>query len=133
MKKRYLIIPILIILIIFVVFLIHNKNKGIDSAIAAMMCSGQKYTEVDHTGYLKVVFDDENNSSKTIMVKDEELKKELSNSNIEDIIGIQIFLHLPNEIIKTNRIDKNSLDPINLLLSTSEYDKYYEIVDVSYK
>ena len=67
------------------------------------------------------------------MVKDEELKKELSNSNIEDIIGAQIFLHLPNDVIKENHIDTNTFEPTNLLLSTSEYDKYYEIVDVSYK
>ena len=82
---------------------------------------------------MKIVFDDEKKSPKTIMVKDEELKKELSNSNIEDIIGAQIFLHLSNDVIKENHIDTNTFEPINLLLSTSEYDKYYEIVDVSYK
>ena len=82
---------------------------------------------------MKIVFDDEKKSPKTIMVKDEELKKELSNSNIEDIIGAQIFLHLPNDVIKENHIDTNTFEPTNLLLSTSEYDKYYEIVDVSYK
>lgn len=130
MKKRYLIIPILIILIILVVFL--KYNKGINSSIA-VMCSGQEYTEVDNTGYLKIVFDDEKNSTKTIMVKDEELKNELSNSNVEDIIGVQIFLHLPNDIIKENHINTYSFDATNFLLSTSDYDKYYEIADVSYK
>ena len=132
MKKRYFIIPILIMLIVSTVLLIHKKDKGINSHIA-VMCSGTEYTEAENIGYLKIVFDDEKKSPKTIMVKDEELKKELSNSNIEDIIGAQIFLHLPNDVIKENHIDTNTFEPTNLLLSTSEYDKYYEIVDVSYK
>ena len=132
MKKKCLIICSLMILIIATIFIVKSQIGGFDSAIA-VMCAGEKYVEIEDTGYLTILFDDNKNTRKTLQVKDKTLKKELSNSNINDIIGAHIFLHIPRKVIKEKHIQTESLNSVDFMLNTSEYDRYYEIVGVSYK
>ena len=132
MKKKVLIICALLFLIIAVMLIAKGQKKDFDSSIA-VMCSGEEYAEIDNTGYLTIVFDDEKTTRKTLQVKDEELKKELHAANINDIIGAHIFLHIPHEVMKEKHFNMESFDSVELMLNTSEYDRYYEIAGVSYK
>jgi len=120
------------ILMIMAILIVKSPNKGFDSAIA-VMCVGEKYVENENVGYLTIVFDDNKATRKTLQVKDKELKKELSNSNINDIIGAHIFLHIPYNVVKEEYIQMETLNYVDFMLNTSEYDRYYEIVGVSYK
>ena len=117
---------------IMAILIVKSPNKGFDSAIA-VMCAGEKYVENEDVGYLTIVFDDNKATRKTLQVKDKELKKELSNSNINDIIGVHIFLHIPYNVVKEEHIQMETLNYVDFMLNTSEYDRYYEIVGVSYK
>lgn len=132
MKKKVLIICGLVILIIATILIVNNQKKDFDSAIA-VMCVGEEYVEIDNIGYLTVVFDDKKATRKTLQVKNQELKNELSTSNFNEIVGVNIFLHIPYKIIKEKHIHLESLNSVDLMLNTSEYDRYYEIVGVSYR
>ena len=131
MKKKYLLLPAALLLLIFVLVIKQNQKEDLDSSIA-IGCTGQEYTETENAAWLKVRFD-EKDLSKTFAVKDEALKKELSGAQTGEILGVQILLHIPGEVLEAHHVDRNQLDPVNLLLGTSEYDEYCEIVGVSYK
>lgn len=130
--KKFLIICGVVALIIATIFILKNQNKYFNSAIA-VMCVGEEYTEIDNIGYLTIVFDNEKATRKTLPVKDKKLKKELSASNIDDIIGANIFLQIPYRESEGKHLNIDSLNSIDLILSTSEYDRYCEIAGVSYK
>lgn len=130
--KKFLIICGVVALIIAAIFILKNPNKYFNSAIA-VMCVGEEYTEIDNIGYLTIVFDNEKATRKTLPVKDEKLKKELSTSNIDHIIGANIFLQIPYREIEEKHLNIDSLNSTDLILNTSEYDRYCEIAGVSYK
>lgn len=132
MKKMILIICGLVVLIIATVFIVNNQKKDFNSAIA-VMCDGEEYTEIDNIGYLTITFNDNKSTRKTLQVKNDALRVELSSSNVNDIIGAHVFVHIPYNIIKEKHIHVESLNSLDLMLNTSEYDMYYEIVGVSYR
>ncbi|MBE7038924.1 MAG: hypothetical protein E7404_08500 [Ruminococcaceae bacterium] len=130
--KKILIMCGLVVLIIAILFIVNNHKKDFNSVIA-VMCEGEEYTEIYDIGYLTITFNDNKFTRKTIQVKNNELKSELSSSNVNDIIGANVFVHIPYKIIKEKHMYVESLNSLELMLNTSEYDMYYEIADVSYR
>ena len=129
MKK--IIIPLIIIVVIAVTgFVIGGRGKSFDSSIATG-CRVLEYTEQDGEGRLKIELTG-GGKPQSLAVRDEELKKTLSESIPEEIIGVHIILHIPAEVVKEKHLDIKNTDSIGLLINSDDFDEYYEIVDISF-
>ena len=132
MKRKLTAAIVLIMIIASVIFVIHSRNNDFYASVG-IACTGLEYEEKDSAAYLKVKFDDEANTIKSLTVKDEKLKNKLHGSNAEDIIGVQIIIRIPGKILKEKHIDAQTANAFNLLLYSFGYDEYFEVADVSYK
>lgn len=118
------------LILVFCFSKIHNGNKTINS-FSAVMCSARDFYTSEDGSYLEVVFDDDKNTVKKISVKDEAIIEKISNSDLNDIIGVNIVSSVPEKILgeKHFRTDTNAL---YLLIECEEFDDYFEIADVSF-
>ena len=118
------------LILVFCFSKIHNGNKTINS-FSAVMCSARDFYTSEDGSYLEVVFDDDRNTVKKISVKDEVVIEKISNSDLNDIIGVNIVSSVPEKILgeKHFRTDTNAL---YLLIECEEFDDYFEIADVSF-
>ena len=118
------------LILVFCFSKIHNGNKTINS-FSAVMCSARDFYTSEDDSYLEVVFDDDRNTVKKISVKDEAVIEKISNSDLNDIIGVNIVSSVPEKILgeKHFRTDTNAL---YLLIECEEFDDYFEVADVSF-
>ena len=133
--KRNIIIGIfLLVLICGSIYIVHMKlNVGYDAAIS-LACAGQKYEEKSNNGYLSFAIDTPDGSIiKTIRVDSSEMEKDFASDDAQEIIGLLIFLELPNQVISEKHFDTKTIDALELLINTDMYDSYFRIVDYSTK
>ena len=116
--------------LVFCFLKIHNGNKTINS-FSAVMCSARDFYTSEVGSYREVAFDDDRNTATKISVKDEAVIEKISNSDLNDIIGVNIVSSVPEKILgeKHFRTDTNAL---YLLIECEEFDDYFEIADVSF-
>ena len=129
MKKLYMIIILLICFLGSLLWWIEQKSVSSFDASVTIACIGQEYVEEADGFYLKFLMADEEISKCLRMSKD--LQNKISMIQPEEIIGIHLLVHIPAEVIRKNHFDNKSLDAIWLLMNSTLYDDYYEIVDVS--
>ncbi len=100
-------------------------------SFSSVMCSAQRFRNTKNGAYLEITLDDEKHTKKKLAVKDQKLIDELSEKSIEKIIGVNLASNIPNAALegKANYYIKDS---IQLLIDYDDYDKYFEIVDVSF-
>ena len=115
-------------------YIVHMKSSvGYDAAIS-LACTGQKYEEKYNNGYLTFSIDTPDGSIiKNIRVDSSEMEKDLSSNDIQEIIGLLIFLELPNQVISEKHLDVKIMDALELLTDTDMYDDYFRIADYSTK
>ena len=70
---------------------------------------------------------------KNIRVDSSEMEKDLSSNDVQEIIGLLIFLELPNQVISEKHLDVKTMDALELLTDTDMYDDYFRIADYSTK
>ena len=93
---------------------------------SAVMCSAQSFDGE----YLEVTFDDEKHTSKKIAVKDKSLVQKLSGIPLKRIIGVNLKSSIPGSVLE-ELSDYYRVHTTQLLIDYDEFDKYFEIVDVS--
>lgn len=133
--KRIIIIGVfLLAMICGGICIVHMKlNVGYDAAIA-LACTGQEYEEKSNNGYLSFAIDTPDGSIiKTIRVDSSEMEKDFTSVDVQEIVGLLIFLELPNQIISEEHFDTRTIDALELLTDTDMYDSYFRIVDYSTK
>ena len=135
MKKKYiyLIISLLIVVIVsgIIYFQNHKDEKTITSS-GSVMCSAQQFINSRKDGvWLEITLDDEKHTKKKLAIKDEYVIKKLNDNPIEYVIGVNVKASIPDKALegKANYYIKDS---IQLLIDYDDYDKYFEIVDVSF-
>lgn len=116
------------------IYIVHMKlSVGYDASIA-VACTGMEYEEKSSNGYLSFAIDaPEGSVIKTIQIDSSEMEKDFSSVDVQEIIGLLIFLELPKQIISEKHIDTKTLDALVLLTDTDMYDSYFRIVDYSIK
>ena len=128
MKK--IIIPLIIVAIVVAGFIIGGQGKSFDSSIATG-CRVLEYTEQDDEGWLTIELTG-GGKPQTIAVRNEELKETLSGAIPEEIVGVQIILHIPDDVVKEKHLDTKNTDSIWLLINSDDFDEYYEIADITF-
>lgn len=133
--KRIIIIGIfLLVMICGGIYIVHMKlNVGYDAAIT-LACTGLEYEEKSNNSYLSFAIDTPDGSIiKTIRVDSSEMEKNFTSVNVQEIIGLLIFLELPNQIISEGHFNTQTINALELLTHTDMYDSYFRIVDYSTK
>ena len=97
-------------------------------------CTVEGIVVKDSVSYLEVQFDDEKHTTKKIAVKDEEILKKISESNLQEIIVVNIASDIPKKVLEEDHLvsDFNNFNPLQLLTETDKYDEFFEIADVSF-
>ena len=101
------------------------------NSFSAVMCSGKGFYNSKDGAYLEIVIDDEKHTHKKLAVKNKELIKKLSESPVENIIGVNLISNIPDEALE-GIADFYKKDVIALLIDYDEYDKYFEVAGVSF-
>jgi len=136
MKKKTIILfaMLLIVLVGVACFMQYRYVNQSMKTFAAVMCTAREFTVTKSGSYLEIQIDDEKNTVKKIAVKDENVLKKISESNIQEIIGVNIASDIPKKVLEENHVttDINNYNFSQLLTETDKYDKFYEIADVSF-
>lgn len=134
MKKKFIVFfAFLAALLVTVGCLMQYKrtHQSIKS-FTAVMCTAQDFSVSGEGAYLEIRFDDKKHTVKKIAVKDENIIKKISESNINAIIGVNIISDIPKNILKEKHIDADRINALQLLVDYSEFDAFFEIADVSF-
>ena len=134
MKKKRTILAILIVAIIIIVLCLvkhYCDNQSIKS-FAAIGCSVQELSTSNKDSSLKIILDDDKNTAKTIALDDDIVEK-VRETDVKDIIGVNVVSDIPKKLLKEKHINTSAnFNPMQLLAASDEYDKYFEIVDISF-
>lgn len=133
MKKYiYLIISLLIVVIgSGIIYFQNHKADNTVNCSGSVMCSAQSFQNTNDGAYLEITIDNEKHTKKKLPVNDQKLIDELSEKSIEKIIGVNLTSSIPDAALE-GKADYYIKDSIQLLIDYDDYDKYFEIVDVSY-
>lgn len=93
---------------------------------SAVICSAHSF-DGEH---LEVTFDDEKHTNKKIAVKDKALIQKLSEIPLERIIGVNLAANIPERTLE-EMADYYRVHTTQLLIDYDDFDKYFEIVDIS--
>jgi len=107
-----------------------RKYSPAINSFSAAMCSARKLVKDGKGTYLEIVFDDEKNTVKTLAVKDEALIKKLSETSLDKIIGVNIAARIPGSVFD-GKAQYYKTDTLQFLIDYDDYDKYFEITDIS--
>ncbi|MBR3996191.1 MAG: hypothetical protein IKI97_13065 [Clostridia bacterium] len=133
MKKYiYLIISLLIVVIGsgIICFQNHKADNTVNCS-GSVMCSAQSFQNTNDGAYLEITLDDEKHTKKKLAIKDENVIKKLNDNPIEYVIGVNLKATIPDKALE-GKADYYIKDSIQLLIDYDDYDKYFEIVDVSF-
>lgn len=108
---------------------IKEKNDYFSSSFS-LACIGQKYEEVLDNAYLTFELS-EKNLIKTIII-DKEIDGHISQSNVNDIIGIHVIMNIPQKEIEERHLNMKEPDLAWKLFEAGLFDNYCEVVDVSF-
>ena len=97
MKKKTIILfaILLVILVGIACFMQYRYTHQSLKSFTATGCTAEGIIVKDSVSYLEVQFDDEKHTAKKIAVKDEEILKKISESNLQEIIGVNIASDIP--------------------------------------
>ena len=136
MKKKTIILfaILLVILVGIACFMQYRYTHQSIKSFTATGCAVEGIVVKDSVSYLEVQFDDEKHTAKKIAVKDEEILKKISESNLQEIIGVNIASDIPKKVLEDDHLvsDFNNFNPLQLLTETDKYDEFFEIADVSF-
>lgn len=133
MKKKYIYLIISLLIVVIVSGIIYFQNHKVDNTITcsgSLMCSAQSFQNTKDGACLEITIDNEKHTKKKLAVKDQKLIDELSEKSIEKIIGVNLSSSIPDAALE-GKADYYIKDSIQLLIDYDDYDKYFEIVDVS--
>lgn len=134
MKKKYIYLIISLLIVVIVSGIIYFQNHKVDNTITcsgSLMCSAQSFQNTKDGACLEITIDNEKHTKKKLAVKDQKLIDELSEKSIEKIIGVNLSSSIPDAALE-GKADYYIKDSIQLLIDYDDYDKYFEIVDVSF-
>ena len=136
MKKKTIILfaILLVILVGIACYMQYRYTHQSIKSFTATGCTAEGIIVKDSVSYLEVQFDDEKHTMKKIAVKDEEILKKISESNLQEIIGVNIASDIPKNVLEDVHLvsNINNFNPLQLLTETDKYDEFFEIADVSF-
>lgn len=128
-KKKGILIIIVLGAILSIILLSINKPKHMYAHIS-IGCSVVYYTQQQNIGYITMEIEYMNNATEILKVEDAGLQKRLMNTNLPDIIGVNIFMRIPIYELEKNGINIDNFDALGLLIGTNQYDDYFYVRDV---
>lgn len=128
-KLLFIVIIIPVFACLLIINCIHKKDDYFSSSIA-ITCVGQKYEKKSDKSYLTFELSDKK-IIKTITI-DEKLTDEVSQNNVNDIIGIQVIMNIPQKEIDKRHLNTKDLNLAWVIFEEGMFDDYCEIVDVSF-
>ncbi len=134
-KKKIMFIAVSAIVIIALVrTVMYITEAKYMSTFIAQGCSAVNYEQKSDAGYLTII--SEGSAVKRdiiVKVTDNTLQNELSKAKLSDIIGVNLEMKIPYEVLEKNHIepDTHNFNAINYL-ATGQFDEYVILLDVSY-
>jgi len=128
-KKTVLIMLAIAVVISLVVVFFSSKPEDF-SAFIAVGCAAEDYVQQQDIGYITIKLDNAKSITKVLKVEDKELQKKLQNTNLQDIIGVNMILTIPAEEFKAMNVDARNVNVLNLLYNSYDYDNYISVVNI---
>ena len=132
--KKYIYLIISLLIVVIGTGIIYFQNHKADNTVncsGSVMCSAQSFQNTKDGACLEITIDNKKHTKKKLAVKDQKLIDELSEKSIEKIIGVNLTSSIPDAALE-GKADYYIKDSIQLLIDYDDYDKYFEIVDISY-
>ena len=107
----------------------RNYTPSLKS-FSSVMCSAKKLYKNGETTFLEIVFDDEEKTVRKIVVKDKELINRLNETQLENIIGVNLISNIPESVFD-GMPENYKRDIIQLLIDYDDYTAYFEVADIS--
>ena len=134
-KKKWIYLSLLAAVIAFSILgalYFVNSNKEYSSFIT-LGCDASMYEQKSGVGYLTIVCDTLKSKREIIVkVEDVNLQNSLSESELENIIGVNLELTIPYKVLNNQHIDVNTFNPFEYL-TTDTFDEYLVLLEVFYK
>lgn len=134
-KKKWIYFSLLAAVIAFSILgavYFVNSNKKCSSFIV-LGCNASMYEQKSGVGYLTIVCDTLKSRREIIVkVEDVNLQNSLSESELENIIGVNLELTIPYKVLNNQHIDVNTFNPFEYL-TTDTFDEYLVLLEVFYK
>lgn len=132
LKKKIWIVSVIIAVILCCVggityFRYRNRDRNWYPSVA-IACFAEKYEQKEDVGYLTITFAE---MTLVVEVDDEELQAELSNADMEDVIGAEIRVTIPVEVIEEQKLERFAYDPFDYFGYAPRCE--LNLKDVSYK
>lgn len=128
-KTIYILITLIIsICFIWGIISLFNRNKDY-SILIAIGCDASSYKQEEGIGYLTIIY---NKRNINIKVEDINLKNSLSKEELNNVIGVNLKLTIPWEIIKEYHINIDNINPFEYLYNNI-FDEYLVLQNVFYK
>lgn len=113
-------------------FSISNVRNSSESylSIMGMGCDAMLYEQESEVGYLTMTNGDK---EFTARVDNPELQNALATAKLENIIGANVGIAIPDKILEEKHITIENADDINDYFYSGAFDDYLVLLDVSYK
>lgn len=113
-------------------FSISNVRNSSESylSIMGMGCDAMLYEQESEVGYLTMTNGDK---EFTARVDNAELQNALATAKLENIIGANVGIAIPDKILQEKHISIENTDDINDYFYSGAFDDYLVLLDVSYK
>ncbi|NLO82237.1 MAG: hypothetical protein GX094_04145 [Clostridiales bacterium] len=125
-KRIILILSAVVVLCLSTAVYNNNKPKDLTSFIAAG-CSAEDYSQQEDIGYITLKLDGVKNRTMVLEVEDRELQEQLLQTDLSDIIGVNMVMTIPAKEINSLPVDPRNFDALKLLYNTDQYDGYIKI------
>ena len=128
-KKTILIISIAAILFVSIILIAYNRPKDL-TAYTVVACSLEDYVQERDIGYLTIILEDRNNTTKVLIVEDSDVQEQLQQVELSDIAGINVKMNIPAKKINDYHINTKNPNVLNMLFNTNQYNRYITVIDI---
>lgn len=114
-----------------ILFSVYNNRNY--SAFVAIGCNASRYEQESGIGYLTVTYGNTGHERDIrIRVNDAALQNTLSETELENVIGVNLEFMVPFKILREQHI---AVESFNLFehLKNDTFDNYFVLLDVFYK
>lgn len=119
-------------MLIAVLICLRISQRQAYSASYGVACTALEYQDAAEAGKLTLTLQDiggRDVQKRTFKVEDPSLRNLLSGSDLNRVIGAQLFLDVPYDTLYKNHLDTKTVTP-EYFMQTDAYDDYFRVVNV---
>lgn len=129
-KKKIVILFSILIFFICLIFAIpRGRKQNYYYIYGTITCIATDFNQMDGKSYVTIRYGKNNQEEKIFYVEKSDLINEIGKNSLENIIGISVNLKIPEDALKKNNINIDTLTLFDLL-DNHNFDTYFVVEDI---